>query len=165
MTASKPVPDEPAPGRPGTAADVARIEQQLGRLAYLLTRVRRNEQITAAAGVPLERAAVVVLRELAAAGATRPGELADTLDVEAPHVSRQLHKLVAMGYAERIPDVTDKRAQLVRLTSEGQAAAGRVAGQARQGIAAALASWPPPDLHQLAELLQRMLDDFTAHSG
>jgi DNA-binding MarR family transcriptional regulator len=147
------------------AADVAHLEQALGRLAYLLTRTRRNDEITAAAGVPLERAAVVVLRQLSAAGPSRPGELADALGVEAPHITRQLQKLTDTGYLERVPDPADSRARLVELTSAGEAASGRVAAQARQGIGDALARWAPADLHQLAALLNRMLDDFIAHSG
>lgn len=147
------------------SADVAELEQALSRLAYLLTRARRNEMITAAAGVPLERAAVVVLRQLSAAGAMRPGELADALDVEAPHITRQLQKLTDAGYVKRTPDPGDNRAQLVDLTRSGEAACGRVAAQARRGIWDALAHWQPSDLHQLAALLHRMLDDFVAHSG
>jgi len=53
------------------------VEQALSRLAYLFTRVHRNDLITAAAEVPLDRAAVMVLRYLAAAGPVRAGELAD----------------------------------------------------------------------------------------
>lgn len=54
-------------------------------------------------GVPLERAAVVVLRQLSTAGPMRPGELADALAVEAPHVTRQLQKLTDVGYVKRAP--------------------------------------------------------------
>jgi DNA-binding MarR family transcriptional regulator len=153
------------PAAPAAGADVAHLEQALSRLAYLLTRARRNDEITAAAGVPLERAAVVVLRQLSAAGPSRPGELADALGVEAPHITRQLQKLTDAGYLEGVPDPADSRARLVELTSAGEAASGRVAAQARQGIADALAQWRPADLHQLAALLNRMLDDFMAHSG
>jgi len=165
VTTSQPDQAAPGAGGPETGADVAEVEKALSRLAYLLTRARRNEVITAAAEVRLERAAVVVLRQLEAAGPARPGELADALDVEAPHITRQLQRLVAAGYAERIPDATDNRAQPVRLTRSGEAASARIAAQARQGIADALADWAPDDLRQLGRLLHRMLDDFTTHSG
>lgn len=165
MTENEPASAGPGPGEPGASADVAQLELALSRLAYLLTRARRNEMITAAAGVPLERAAVVVLRQLSMAGPMRPGELADALDVEAPHVTRQLQKLTDVGYVKRAPDPADNRARLFELTSSGEAASGRVAAQARQGIQDALAHWRPSDRHQLAGLLHRMLDDFVAHSG
>jgi DNA-binding MarR family transcriptional regulator len=167
VTENGPGPGAPGRGQavPAAEADVAQLEQALSRLAYLLTRARRNDMITTAAGVPLERAAVVVLRQLSAAGPSRPGGLADALGVEAPHITRQLQKLTSTGYLKRVPDPADSRAQLVELTGSGEAAAAAVAAQARQGIGDALAQWPRSDLHQLATLLDRMLDDFVAHSG
>ena len=149
------------------AADsaLAELEQALSQLSYLVTRVHRNDQIAAAAGVPLDRAAVVVLRQLAAAGPMRAGELADALGVEAPHISRQVHKLQQAGYVKRVADPGDLRARSVELTGTGEAAVARVASEARRGIEEALAGWPPEDLGQLATLLRRMLDDFVTHSG
>lgn len=152
-------------GGPSGGAAVADLEQALGQLAYLLTRVHRNDLITSAAGVPLDRAAVVVLRRLAAAGPMRAGELADALGVEAPHVSREVRKLQQAGYVKRVADPADQRARFVELTSAGEAASARLAAEARRGIGDALADWEPGDLHQLAALLRRMLDDFVAHSG
>jgi DNA-binding MarR family transcriptional regulator len=153
------------PAGTGTGAAMAQLEQALSRLSYLVTRVHRNDLITAAAGVPLDRAAVVVMRHLALAGPLRAGELADALGVEAPHVSRQVHKLQQAGYVERVADPGDLRARLVELTPAGEAAALRVASEARRGIEEALAGWQPGDLGQLATLLRRMLDDFVNHSG
>ncbi len=146
-------------------AEVAEVERALSRLSYLLTRAHRNDLITAAAGVPLDRAAVVVLRHLAVTGPARPGEIADALDVEAPHITRQVHKLQQAGYVQRVADPGDHRAQLVKLTGEGKEASARLAEKARHGIADALVGWQPEDLRRLATLLSRMLDDFVSHSG
>ena len=148
-----------------TSADVAQLELALSQLAHLVTRVHRNELITAAAGVALDRAAVTALRRLAGAGSVRPGELAAALDVEPPHVTRQVERLQQAGYARRVPDPGDLRARRVELTSAGEAASARLADEARRGIAVALAGWPEDDLHQLATLLSRMLDDLTAPGG
>jgi DNA-binding MarR family transcriptional regulator len=150
---------------PGGGAAIGQLEQALSQLAYLVTRVHRNERIAAAAGVPLDRAAVVVLRRLATTGPMRPGELADALGVEAPHVSRQVHKLQLAGYVAQAADPGDLRARFAELTTAGEAAAERIAGAARRGIEDALANWSPGDLDQLSVLLRRMLDDFVAHSG
>jgi DNA-binding MarR family transcriptional regulator len=114
--------------------------------------------------VPLDRAAVVILRELSAAGAVRLGELANALRVEASTITRQVQKLTRAGYVKRIPDPSDNRAQIIVLTSSGNAAAAQVAAQAGQGISAALAHWAPSDLHQLATLLGRVLDDLATYS-
>jgi DNA-binding MarR family transcriptional regulator len=116
------------------------------------------------AGVPLDRAAVVILRELSVTGAVRLGELAHALRMEASTITRQVQKLTRAGYVKRIPDPSDNRAQIIVLTSSGKAAATRVTAQARQGILAALAHWTPSDLHQLATLLNRVLDDLAAYS-
>jgi DNA-binding MarR family transcriptional regulator len=69
----------------------------------------RNGLTTTAAGVPLDRAAVTVLLELADSGAMRPGELAARLEVEAPHVTRQVQLLEKAGYAARGADPDDRR--------------------------------------------------------
>ena len=65
----------PSPG------DVVELERALTRIAYLLTRIKRHDQIRIAAGVPVDRAAVVILRHLAESGGMRPGELAAQLEV------------------------------------------------------------------------------------
>ena len=146
------------------SADVAELDRALTRISYLLTRARRNDLITTAAGVRLDRAAVVVLLELADAGAMRPGELAARLEVEAPHITRQVQRLALVGYAERSPDPDDRRAQLIRLTPSGKAAAQRIRETARKGMADALAHWSPDELHQLTTLFHRLVDDFLAYA-
>jgi len=94
---------------------------------------------------PLDRAAVTVLLQLAEAGAMRPGELAARLEVEAPHITRQVQRLAQAGYAERAPDPDDRRAQLIALTPADRAAARRIRETGRNGMQAALAHWSPQD--------------------
>ncbi len=110
-------------------------------------------------------AAVVILRQLAEAGPVRSGELAARLEVEAPHVTRQVQRLQQAGYVDRVPDPDDRRAQLIQLTPSGMAASDRIREAGTSGMQAALAHWPPQELHQLATLLHRMVDDFLAYSA
>ena len=156
---------QPAPAGSLDSADVAELDRALGRIAYLLTRNRRNGLTTNAARVPLDRAAVTVLLALADSGAIRPGELAARLEVEAPHVTRQVQRLEKAGYADRVPDPDDRRAQLIQLTPSGSAAAGRIREVGRSGMQAALVHWSPDELHQLATLFNRMVDDFLAYDA
>lgn len=156
---------QPAPAGSPVSADVAELDRALTRIAYLLTRNRRNGLTTSAAAVPLDRAAVTVLLALADTGAIRPGELAARLEVEAPHVTRQVQRLEKADYADRVPDPDDRRAQLVQLTPAGRAAAHRIREVGRNGMQAALAHWPADDLHQLATLFNRMVDDFLAYDA
>ena len=131
----------------------------------LITRARRHDLVKTVAAVPLDRAAVMVLQQLAEAGPARPGQLAARLQVEAPHVTRQLQRLQRAGYADRVPDPGDRRAQLIQLTPAGRAASDRIREAGTSGMQAALAHWPPEELHQLATLLHRMVDDFLAYSA
>ena len=147
------------------AADAAEILREITRISYLITRARRHDRVRIVAAVPLDRAAVMVLGQLAEAGPARPGELADRLGVEAPHVTRQVQRLQQAGYADRVPDPDDRRAQLIQLTPAGRAAADRIREAGTTGMQAALAHWPPQERHQLATLLHRMVDDFLAYAA
>jgi DNA-binding MarR family transcriptional regulator len=149
----------PAAADAADAADAAEILRAITRIGYLITRARRHDLVRTVAAVPLDRAAVMVLGQLDEAGPMRPGELAGRLAVEAPHVTRQVQRLLQAGYADRVPDPGDRRAQLIQLTPEGRAAAERIREAGTAGMQAALAHWPPQELHQLATLLHRMLDD------
>jgi DNA-binding MarR family transcriptional regulator len=163
MTESQPEPAA-APAA-ADAADAAEILRAITRIGYLITRARRHDRIRTVAAVPLDRAAVMVLGQLAEAGPVRTGELADRLGVEAPHVTRQVQRLQQAGYADRVPDPDDRRAQFIQLTPAGTAAAGRVREVGTTGMQAALAHWPPQERHQLATLLHRMVDDFLAYAA
>ena len=147
------------------AADAAEILRAITRISYLITRARRHDRVRTVAAVPLDRAAVMVLGQLAEAGPVRPGELAARLGVEAPHVTRQVQRLQQAGYADRVPDPDDRPAQLIQLTPAGRAASERIRGAGITGMQAALARWPPQERHQLATLLHRMVDDFLGYSA
>lgn len=153
------VPPDPA------EAGIAEIERALSRVAHMLTRARRHDRTVIAAGVPIERAAVPVLRALAEAGSPmRPGELAAELAVEAPHVTRQVQRLERAGYVEQVPDPDDGRCRRVRLSASGADALECIRASGRRWIAEALAEWTPADRERLAGLVHRMVDDFAAHS-
>ncbi|WP_433338358.1 MarR family winged helix-turn-helix transcriptional regulator [Spirillospora sp. CA-294931] len=144
--------------------DIVEIERALSRVAQLLTRYRRHGRTVAAAGVPVDRAAVPVLRVLAdAGGPVRMNEIAAELGVEAPHVTRQVQRLEQVGYVERVPDPGDRRAQRVLLREQGREAFARVRAVALGWMDEALGHWTPGDRAALAELVNRMVDDFNAH--
>ena len=149
----------------GIETDAAEILRAITRIGYLITRARRHDVVRTVAAVPLDRAAVMVLGQLAEAGPVRSGELATRLEVEAPHVTRQVQRLQQAGYVDRAPDPDDRRAQLIQLTPSGRAASDRIREAGTAGMQAALAHWPPQELHQLATLLHRMVDDFLAYSA
>ncbi|WP_405650274.1 MarR family winged helix-turn-helix transcriptional regulator [Streptomyces sp. NBC_00019] len=146
------------------SATLAEIERVLSRVAYLAGRSRRHERLMAMAGVPLDRAAVAILRHIAESEPLRPGVLAVRLSVEASHVTRQLRQLERGGYVIRVADPEDRRAQRVQLTDEGLAAVGRVREVGRRYLEQALGDWSEDDLRQLAALFHRLVDDFVGHA-
>ena len=142
------------------STDVVEIERALTRITYLTSRVRQHERLVALAGVPLDRAAVALLRQIADSEPLRLGELAARLAVEASHVTLQVQQLQKAGYVTRVPDPDDRRAQRIQLTPFGQEAYDRIREASWRGMQMALAEWSPEDLRQLAGLFHRMVDDF-----
>ncbi|MCU1644769.1 MAG: hypothetical protein JWN03_5044 [Nocardia sp.] len=147
------------------SAHIVELEGALARVAYLLTRVRRHDRAMIKCGVSMDRASVPLLRVLCDDGEPmRLGELAVRLDVEAPHVSRQIQRLEKAGYIERVADPVDGRAQLVRPTATGRQAVDVIREVQRDWMQEALADWSTEDLKALAVLNHRMVDDFLDHA-
>lgn len=154
----------PTPPLPAVTVspEVAELERALTRITYLRTRVRQHDRLMAAADVPLDRAAVALLRQISDSEPSRPGELANQLGVEASHVTRTVQQLRKSGYVSRVPDPDDGRAQRIQLTEAGRRTIARIRGAGARGIQLALNDWAPEDLHQLATLFHRMVDDLLA---
>jgi DNA-binding MarR family transcriptional regulator len=153
------------PPAAAVSADVTEIERALTHISYLTNRVRNHERLMALAGVPLDRAAVALLRQIADSEPLRPGELAARLGVEASHVTRQAQRLQKAGYVTRVPDPDDHRAQSIQLTPAGREAVDRIREANYRGMQMALAHWPPQELHELATLFQRMVGDLLTHAA
>ncbi|WP_225094921.1 MarR family winged helix-turn-helix transcriptional regulator [Streptomyces sp. CoH27] len=149
---------------PDASPEVVDIERALTRVTYLSTRSRQHERLIALAGVPLDRAAVALLRQIADSEPLRPGELAQRLGVEASHVTRTVQQLQKAGYVSRVPDPADRRAQRIQLTDAGREAVGRIRDAGARGMQLALAGWRPEELRQMATLFHRMVDDFLAYT-
>ncbi|MEU6553563.1 MarR family transcriptional regulator [Streptomyces sp. NPDC046915] len=149
---------------PPASPEVTEIERALTRVTYLSTRARQHDRLMALAGVPLDRAAVALLRQVADSEPLRPGELAQRLGVEASHVTRTVQQLQKAGYVTRVPDPHDRRAQRIELTDAGRQAVERVREAGARGMQLALADWSPEELRQLAALFHRMVDDFLSYA-
>ncbi|MFF8595396.1 MarR family winged helix-turn-helix transcriptional regulator [Streptomyces sp. NPDC015220] len=156
----------PSPSSPTgpVSPEVAEIERALTRITYLSTRARQHEKLMGLAGVPLDRAAVALLRQIADSEPQRPGELANRLGVEASHVTRTVQQLQKSGHVTRVPDPDDRRAQRIRLTETGRDAIARVREAGARGMEVALSGWSAEELRQLATLFHRMVDDFIAYA-
>ncbi|MFJ3670631.1 MarR family winged helix-turn-helix transcriptional regulator [Streptomyces sp. NPDC090106] len=160
------MPTPPLPELPDVPAspEIVEIERALTRVTYLSTRARQHERLMALAGVPLDRAAVALLRQIADSEPLRPGELAVRLGVEASHVTRTVQQLQKSGYVTRVPDPDDRRAQRIELTDAGRRAIDRIRDTGARGMQLALSGWSPEELARLATLFHRMVDDFLAYA-
>ncbi|WP_369188252.1 MarR family winged helix-turn-helix transcriptional regulator [Streptomyces sp. R08] len=155
---TSPIPADPA------SPEVTEIERALTRITYLSTRARQHDRLMALAGVPLDRAAVALLRQVADSDPLRPGELAHRLGVEASHVTRTVQQLQKAGYVTRAPDPDDRRAQRIELTEAGRKAVVSVRDAGARGMQMALSEWSTDELQQLASLFHRMVDDFLKYA-
>jgi DNA-binding MarR family transcriptional regulator len=64
---------------------------------------------------------ITALDRLATEGPLRISELASREAMTQPGVSLLVQRMAEAGYAERVPDPTDRRATLVRITEAGRA--------------------------------------------
>ncbi|MFJ8111745.1 MarR family winged helix-turn-helix transcriptional regulator, partial [Streptomyces sp. NPDC096132] len=153
------------PAVPPASPAAVDIERALTRVAYLSVRARQHDRLVAMAGVPLDRAAVAMLRRIAEHDPLRPGELAQALAVQASHVTRQVQRLQQSGYVTRIPDPDDPRARRIRLTPLGEDAVARLGDAGARGMQLVLANWSPAEVRLLARLVRRMADVLLAETG
>ena len=157
------MPATPA-AAPSVSPEIVDIEVALTKIAYLASRARQHERLTAVAGVSLDRSAAALLRHLALAEPVRAGELASRLAVEASHVTRQVQQLERTGHIIRVPDPDDGRAQLIKLTDAGRGTVERMRVVGCLGLQQVLGGWPAEELGTLAVLFRRMVEDFVAHA-
>ncbi|GAA2017067.1 winged helix-turn-helix transcriptional regulator [Nakamurella flavida] len=89
----------------------------------------------------------------------RLGTLADQLQVDLSVASRQVTQLIEMGAVVRVPDPTDRRVHLLRVTESGHREIVRARDRAAEQLATRLTSWSEDDLQTLVSLLGRLQSD------
>jgi len=120
-------------------------------------------QLSTAAPVGLDYAAVGVLMTLIKCGAKRQGELAELSLLDPSTVSRYVAQLVRAGLVERQADPDDGRAVQL-LASPAGVEVGRELFQRRQQLVREVMSeWDDAPKQTLLTLLRRLNDDLEAH--
>lgn len=131
-------------------------------LTRLFRRARSAQQRTAAQVHPdLDAAGYAVLvavRDLAAHGGARGGDLSGALGLHKSTMSRNISALERLGLIERVPDPEDARARQVRLTPQGSEALERSFEGRRERLRSQLKTWDAGDVAALARLLRRLND-------
>ncbi len=144
------------------AEALEQIERSMGRIGRVGSSVTAARRRAARAGVEVSAPGMGVLGVLDRGGPQRVSAIARRAGMVGTLVSRELRALEVAGYVARRADGSDGRAVLVSITPKGRDAYRRLRAASVESTAEALAGWRAHDLSDLARLLARMADDFSA---
>lgn len=113
---------------------------------------------TAQVGTPLglRRVEYTILMLIRDNPACTSGRLARALDVTAPNITAWIDKLEQRGWVQRAPSATDRRANHLQLSAEGQRLAGEATALLVAGEARALVALSAGERAILLELLHKV---------
>jgi len=141
-----------AVGEVGEADVIVSVEHEF---SVLLRRARAfSRELAREVHPELEADAYGLLLRIAAAGPSRPTDLATYVGVGKPTISRQIAMLETLGLVARHGVEGDARAFTLALTPAGQDRLGRARSARRANIQQRLSGWEQADLERLAELLR-----------
>lgn len=89
-------------------------------------------------------------------GPARVSDVAVELQVDLSVASRQVQALEAEGYVDRVPDPTDRRSSLVRLSTAGEEKLRLVHERIVAALNEAMATWSPEEIQTLVDGLLRL---------
>lgn len=114
-----------------------------------------------ASGDPVDRAALVVLRQVSEHAPIRLSDLGPHLLLDLSTISRQVRTLEERGLVQRSECAHDRRAFLLSPTERGRALLEDALCRRSVALSAALADWSAADVDRLIALLRRFADDLT----
>jgi DNA-binding MarR family transcriptional regulator len=136
----------------------------ISRLTRMLRRSKLSERACAEAGIVLDRIGLQILGHVRKA--EQPPsvkELAEAMQVEGPHATRQVQRLVARGLLEKNVDPADRRVARLALTPEGVELIERYHAVIKGWMRDAVAAWPAEDKQQVCTLITRWVDDIETY--
>jgi len=132
---------------------VEQLEVELGSV------LRRYDRIRATANKDslhaLERAAYVVLRTVHDEGRVRSATVAANLGLDKTTISRHITQLENQGLIERLPDPSDGRASLLRLSAKGKRKLDSHRQFRRAVLEEHLDDWPKQEKLEFLRLLHK----------
>lgn len=152
-----PPPAAQPAGQPDEAA-IGAVELQLS----LLWRRGRaiSQHLSRSVHPEMEPAAYGLLTILEREGAMRLTDLAASIGVGKPSVSRQITFLENVGLVRKEADPSDGRAQAISLTAKGSRQMRTVQAARKEVFHARLAAWSETELRQLATLMAKLNADY-----
>lgn len=152
-------PGIPGGSTPGGADDsteaaLTAVEHQL---SLLWRRARSiSHHLSRQVHPDMEPAAYGLLTVIRKQGAIRLTELASSIGVGKPSVSRQIAFLERLGLVSKEADPLDGRAQRIRLTPMGEERMHQVQDARREVFRERLGEWPPEDLQILSRYIAKL---------
>src|SRR3982751_5820083 len=121
-------------------ADLDNLQSALRTLFQTMKRPQQWIEITARAGVNIDRPAGTIIHMLLASPTSRHRvqDIASALGIEAPSATRKTQELEKAGYLERLPDPDDRRAVSVGLTPQGKRLGKKLQAAQREFLGEAL---------------------------
>ena len=143
--------------------DLDSIEAGMLALHKTVYQHRGWEDIQARAGITMDRASAALLKVVAQCDkqGCRMQQIAQTLGIEAPSVTRTAQELEHAGLIKRQTDPDDKRASHVSLTKKGEQQLAKLHKARRERLEQALHGWPKSERQQFGKLLQRYAKDIS----
>jgi DNA-binding MarR family transcriptional regulator len=144
--------------------DLLEATASISRLTRMLRRTRVYERACLEAGITLDRIGLQILG-LVRKAEQPPSlkELAEAMQVEGPHATRQVQRLVARGLVEKTVDPEDRRVARITLTPQGTDLIDRYHAVIKSWMREAVADWPAEDRKQVCTLVNRWVDDIEAY--
>jgi DNA-binding MarR family transcriptional regulator len=144
------------------AEALEQIERSMGRIGRAGSSVMAARRRADRAGVDVSAPGMGILGVLERGGPQRVSVVARRAGMVAPLASRESRRLEAQGFVRRAADGTDGRAVVVAITAKGRDAYRRLRAASVAAAGDALSEWKASELSDLARLLARMADDFSA---
>ncbi|MET3809801.1 MarR family transcriptional regulator [Arthrobacter sp. UYEF3] len=142
------------PGDASAEEALAAVERQL---SMLWRRARSmSQQLSRQVHPEMEPAAYGLLSVLRTRGPIRLTELASSIGVGKPSVSRQVAFLEGLGLVAKEADPLDGRAQAISLTAKGEEKMHLVQDARREVFRERLAEWPAGELEDFARYMAKL---------
>jgi DNA-binding MarR family transcriptional regulator len=136
-----------------------RIEAAMVELGRMTRSGRADRLRCERAGVEVTGAAQRLIYYLMENGPLRLSELARRTETDPGILTRQVNVIERQGLVERLPDPTDRRATLLRMTPRGRRVAQKLREVQDEVLGGQLAEWSPGDLERAAALMERLIRD------
>ena len=135
----------------------ARIEAAIGQLLRRSTRAHLYENMVAGLD-GVDATTYPVLSGVARWQPVSATNLALEIGIDRTATTRYASRLQQAGLIDRVPDPTDARATLIRLTAAGERVVATMRERLVDHLETATADWPESEAQQFASALERLVD-------